>query len=98
MWACRAAVDLIMDRAYEGDETRQLALELGFMPVVPPHDPSRSVGVQRLVQATQRDRATVPPTQGLPAHLLSLREARRHVHGFINFALIVEALRSVNRP
>jgi len=27
---------LIMDRAYEGDETRQLALNLGFEPVVPP--------------------------------------------------------------
>jgi len=28
---------LIMDRAYEGNETRQLALELGFTAVVPPH-------------------------------------------------------------
>ena len=28
-------VHLIMDRAYEGDETRQLALDLGFIPVVP---------------------------------------------------------------
>ena len=27
---------VIMDRAYEGNETRQLALELGFTPVVPP--------------------------------------------------------------
>ena len=27
---------LLMDRAYEGNETRQLALELGFTPVVPP--------------------------------------------------------------
>ena len=27
---------LIMDRAYEGNETRQLALELGYEPVVPP--------------------------------------------------------------
>jgi transposase len=27
---------LIMDRAYQGDETRQLAFELGFTPVVPP--------------------------------------------------------------
>ena len=27
---------LIMDRAYEGNETRQLALALGFIPVVPP--------------------------------------------------------------
>ena len=26
----------MMDRAYEGNETRQLALELGFDPVVPP--------------------------------------------------------------
>jgi transposase len=25
-----------MDRAYEGNETRQLALEPGFLPVVPP--------------------------------------------------------------
>ncbi len=33
---------LIMDRAYEGNETRQLALDLGFIPVVPPivHDES----------------------------------------------------------
>src|SRR5678810_1417090 len=29
-------IHLIMDRAYEGDETRQLALELNFIPVVPP--------------------------------------------------------------
>lgn len=27
---------LIMDSAYEGDETRQLVLDLGFEPVVPP--------------------------------------------------------------
>jgi transposase len=27
---------LIMDRAYEGNETRQLALDLGYSPVVPP--------------------------------------------------------------
>lgn len=26
----------IVDRAYEGNETRQLALDLGFVPVVPP--------------------------------------------------------------
>ena len=27
---------LVMDRAYEGDETRQLVLHLGMVPVVPP--------------------------------------------------------------
>ena len=30
-------VAMVMDRAYEGDETRQLVLELGFEPIVPPH-------------------------------------------------------------
>jgi len=34
--AARNPVALIMDRAYQGDETRQLALDLGFKPVVPP--------------------------------------------------------------
>ena len=29
-------IHLLMDRAYEGDETRQLAVELGYVPVVPP--------------------------------------------------------------
>ena len=29
-------LSLLMDRAYEGKETRQLALSLGFIPVVPP--------------------------------------------------------------
>ena len=27
---------MIMDRAYEGDETRQLVFDLGMQPVVPP--------------------------------------------------------------
>jgi hypothetical protein len=27
---------MLMDRAYEGDETRQLVLSLGMIPVVPP--------------------------------------------------------------
>ena len=36
-WANKPAnVPLVMDRAYEGDQTRQFVLELGFEPVVPP--------------------------------------------------------------
>ncbi len=27
---------MVMDRAYEGDETKKLTAELGFFPVVPP--------------------------------------------------------------
>ena len=29
-------IALLMDRAYEGDETRALAISLGYIPVVPP--------------------------------------------------------------
>lgn len=32
----KAPCALIMDRAYEDDETRRLALDLGYTPVVPP--------------------------------------------------------------
>ncbi len=38
---------LVMDRAYHGDHTRQLARELGYRPVVPPpsyRNPSWSYG------------------------------------------------------
>ena len=37
-----AGLPLLMDRAYEGDETRQPARELGMVPVVPPK-PNRLV-------------------------------------------------------
>ena len=30
------SIYLLMDRAYEGDETRALAMELGYVPIVPP--------------------------------------------------------------
>ncbi len=32
----RKDLSIVMDRAYEGNETRQLALKLGVAPVVPP--------------------------------------------------------------
>jgi transposase len=36
MKRCVKPLSLLMDKAYEGNETRQLALELGYSPVVPP--------------------------------------------------------------
>ena len=33
---CHEARCLVMDKAYEGDETRQLVVDLGLKPVVPP--------------------------------------------------------------
>lgn len=34
--AVASSIPLLMDRAYEGDETRRLAESLGYLPVVPP--------------------------------------------------------------
>ena len=39
-----APLHLIMDRAYEDNETLQLALDFGFLPVVPPRPQRLSLG------------------------------------------------------
>ena len=89
-----------MDRAYEGEETRQLALELGFIPVVPPR-------TQRL-RPWEYDRAMYRRRNEIERIFRRLKGFRRIFSrfdkldvmfiGFINLALIFEALRSVNTP
>ena len=86
---------LIMDRAYEGNETRQLALALGFIPVVPPSaarlDPweydremyQRRNEIERLFRRLKGFRRIFSRFEKLDVIFL----------GFILFALIVEALR-----
>jgi transposase len=86
---------LIMDRAYEGDETRQLALELGFTPVVPPN-PNR-------LSPWEYDRAMYRRRNEVERLFRRLKGFRRIFSrfdkldvmftAFIHFALIVEALR-----
>ena len=89
-----------MDRAYESDETRQLALELGYTPVVPPKsnrktpwDHNRQMHkrrneVERLFPRLKRYRRIFSRYDKLDVIYI----------GFITFVLITEALRSVNRP
>jgi transposase len=84
-----------MDRAYEGDETRQLALELGLTPVVPPH-PNR-------VSPWEYDRAMYRKRNEVERLFRRLKGFRRVFSrfdkldvmfmAFIHFALIFEALR-----
>jgi transposase len=84
-----------MDRAYEGDETRQLALELGFKPVVPPH-PNR-------VTPWEYDRAMYRKRNEVERLFRRLKGFRRIFSrfdkldvmfmAFVHFALIFEALR-----
>jgi transposase len=88
---------LIMDRAYEGDETRQLALDLGFIPVVPPK--------QNRVTAWQYNRAMYKRRNEIERLFRRLKGFRRIFSrfekldlmfiAFINFALIADGLRIV---
>ena len=86
---------VLMDRAYEGNETRQLAAELGFTPVVPPlktrvepweYDKEmykRRNEVERLFRRLKGFRRIFTRFEKLDALYL----------GFILFALIADVLR-----
>jgi len=86
---------MIMDRAYEGDETRQLVLDLGLKPVVPPK--------QNRVSPWQYDRVMYRRRNEIERLFRRLKGFRRIFSrfdkldvmftAFIHFALIVEALR-----
>ena len=86
-----------MDRAYEGDETRQLALDLGFIPVVPPK--------QTRVTAWEFNRAMYKRRNEIERLFRRLKGFRRIFSrfekldlmfvAFINFALIADGLRIV---
>ena len=55
---------MIMDRAYEGEETRQLVLELGFTPVVPPKQTRANPWEYDRVM--YRPRTEIEPPRDLP--------------------------------
>lgn len=84
-----------MDRAYEGNETRQLVLELGFEPVVPPK-------TSRL-DPWSYDKALYRKRNEIERLFRRLKGFRRifsrfekldvMYKGFLLFALVVEALR-----
>jgi transposase len=92
---------LIMDRAYEGDETLRLARQLGYTPVVPPNPNRKS--------PWEYDRAAYRRRNEIERLFRRLKSYRRVFcrfdkldvlfTGFIVLALIIEALRfSVNTP
>lgn len=87
-------VYLLMDRAYEGDETRALAVELGYIPIVPPKsnrkDPwdydkelyKQRNQVERLFRRIKRFRRIFTRYDKLDIIFLA----------FLYFALIIDAL------
>ena len=87
-------VYLLMDRAYEGDETRALAVELGYIPVVPPKSNRKNPWdydkqlykqrnqVERLFRRIKRFRRIFTRYDKLDVIFLA----------FVCFALIIDAL------
>jgi transposase len=87
-------VYLLMDRAYEGDATRKLAIQLGYTPVVPPKDNRKEPWeydknlyklrnvVERLFRRIKRFRRIFTRYDKLDVMFLA----------FIFFALIVDSL------
>lgn len=86
---------VIMDRAYEGDETRQLVLDLEMIPVVPPK--SNRVAPWRFDRALYRKRNEVERLfrrlKGYRRIFSRFEKLDALFLGFLSFALIVEALR-----
>ena len=88
-------IHLLMDKAYEGDETRPLSLDLGFIPVVPPKSNRitpweydkvmyrRRNEIERLFRRLKGFRRIFSRFEKLDVMFI----------GFIHFALIVEGLR-----
>jgi transposase len=90
-----APLYLIMDRAYEDNKTLQLALDFGFLPVVPPKS--------NRLRPWQYDKAMYRKRNQIERLFRRLKGFRRIFSrfdkldvvflAFLNFALIVEALR-----
>ena len=88
-------IPLLMDRAYEGNETRQLALDLGFVPVVPPQE--------NRINQWEYDRELYKRRNEVEHLFRRLKGFRRIFSrfekldvmflGFISFALIADGLR-----
>ena len=84
-----------MDRAYEGNETRQLAIDLGYIPVVPP--------LSTRIEPWEYDRQLYKRRNEVERLFRRLKGFRRvftrfdkldvMFTAFIVFVLIVEALR-----
>lgn len=86
---------MVMDRAYEGDETRQLVFDLGMTPVVPPK-------ANRLVK-WDYDRTIYKRRNEVERLFRRLKGYRRifsrfeklgvMYRAFLNFALIVDMIK-----
>jgi transposase len=83
-----------MDKAYEGDETRQKAVERGFVPVVPPKSNRR--------EPWEYDKELYKRRNEIERFFLRIKRFRKvftrydkldtSYIGIVNFAMIIDAL------
>ena len=92
-------IPLVMDRAYEGDETRQLALDLGLEPVVPPK--SNRLNPWQYNKQIYKRRNEIERLfrriKGFRRIFSRFEKLDIMFRAFINFALIIDMI-SVNTP
>lgn len=90
---------IVMDRAYEGDETRQLALDLGFDPVVPPKSNRVSPWVynRHIYKRRNEIERLFRRLKGFRRIFSRFEKLDTMFKAFINFALIIDMI-SVNTP
>ena len=86
---------MILDRAYEGDETRHLALDLGFLSVVPPNpNRLRPWKYDRAMDAKRNEvERLFRPLKGFRRIFSRFDKLDVMFTTFIHFALALEALR-----
>ncbi len=95
------SLPLLMDRANEGNETRQLVLDLGMVPIVPPK--SNQLHPWEYDRALYKKRNEIERLfrrlKGFLRIFLRFEKLDVVFLAFLSFALIVEALRiGVNTP
>jgi transposase len=82
-----ASVPMLMDRTYEGNETRQLVLDLGMIPVVPRKaNRLHPWGYDHAIYKKRNEiERLFRRLKGFPPHLLTLRTTRRPITGLLEF-------------
>ena len=91
---------VIMDRAYEGDETRPLVLDLGCIPVVPPKSNRRELWDygRHLYKKRNEVERLFRRLKGFRRIFTRFDKLDVVFAFFIHFALIADALISVSTP
>ena len=87
---------MVMDRAYEGDQTRQLVLQLGFEPVVPP-TPTGSTPDRSLYRRRNEVERLFRRLKGFRRIFSRFEKLDLMFTAFIHFALIIDMI-CVNPP